>query len=139
MMLDRKILLYGLMQLAPRLLLAVLFSLATLVISAFGQQATIVGTVTDPTGSVVPSVKITITNIDTGLTRTILTNESGQYVVPDVHIGHYTIKAEAAGFKTAEQKDVVLQVGDRTRLDFQLQLGGASETITVEANAVRVQ
>jgi len=46
---------------------------------------------------------------------------------------------EAAGFKTAEQKDVVLQVGDRARLDFQMQVGGAQETVTVEANAVRVQ
>ena len=49
------------------------------------------------------------------------------------------MKAEAAGFKTAEQKGIVLQVGDRTRLDFQMQLGGAQETVTVEANAVRVQ
>jgi hypothetical protein len=106
---------------------------------AAAQDASIVGTVTDPTGSVVAGVQITITNLDTGLTRTIPTNESGQYVLADLHIGHYTVKAESPGFKVAEQKNVVLQVGDRTRLDFQLQLGGAAETVTVEANAVRVQ
>jgi len=106
---------------------------------ALAQDASIVGTVTDPTGSVVPNVQITITNIETGLTRTIKTNETGQYVAPDLPIGHYTIKAEGSGFKAAEQKNVILNVGDRTRLDFQLQLGGAQETITVEADPVRVQ
>src|SRR4029077_16080891 len=60
-------------------------------------------------------------------------------VVPDLHIGHYMVKVEAGGFKTTEQKDVVLNVGDRTRLDFQLQLRSATDTATVEADAVRVQ
>ena len=107
---------------------------------AFGQDAaTIVGTVTDPSGSVIPNVKITVTNTETGLTRSISTSESGQYVIPDLHIGHYNVKAEAGGFKTAEQNDIVLQVLDRTRLDFQMQVGGSAETITVEATAVRVQ
>src|SRR2546423_899001 len=106
---------------------------------AFGQEATVVGTVTDPSGSVIANVKITITNVETGLVRTTTSNESGQYVVPDLHIGHYNVKAESSGFKAAEQKGIVLQVGDRTRLDFLMQLGGASETVTVEANAVRVQ
>jgi hypothetical protein len=106
---------------------------------ALAQEATIVGTVTDPSGSIIGSAKVTVTNVETSATRTILTGDSGQYVVPDLHIGHYTVKIEAAGFKTVEQKDVVLQVGDRIRLDIQMQVGGAQETVTVEANAVRVQ
>jgi hypothetical protein len=106
---------------------------------ALAQDASIVGTVTDPTGSVVPNVQIIITNIETGLTHTIKTNDTGQYVAPDLPIGHYTVKAEGSGFKAAEQKNVILNVGDRTRLDFQLQLGGTQETITVEADPVRVQ
>jgi Carboxypeptidase regulatory-like domain len=106
---------------------------------ALAQDASIVGTVTDPSGSVVPDVQITITNIETGLTHAIKTNETGQYAAPELHIGHYTVKAEGAGFKAAEKKNVVLNVGDRTRLDFQLQLGGAQETVTVEADPVRVQ
>src|ERR671924_1738511 len=106
---------------------------------AFAQEATMVGTVTDPSGSVIANVKITMTNTETGLARTITTNESGQYVVPDLHIGHYNVKAEAAGFKVAEQKGIVLQVGDRARLDFQMQVGAASETVTVEAAPIRVQ
>jgi carboxypeptidase family protein len=115
---------------------ALLFCLPFLVLA---QEASIVGTVTDPSGSVMPNVKITITNAETGLSHTITTNDAGQYVVPDLHIGHYTVKAEASGFKTAEKKDVVLTVGDRTRLDFQMQVGGATETVTVEAAAIHVQ
>jgi len=68
-----------------------------------------------------------------------VTGDSGQYVLPDLKIGHYDAKAEASGFKIAEQKGLVLQVGDRARIDFQMQLGGAQETVTVEANEVRVQ
>jgi hypothetical protein len=106
---------------------------------AFGQDATIVGTVTDPSGASVPNVKIAVTNTETGLIHTVTTNDAGQYVIPDLKIGHYDAKAEASGFKVAEQKGVVLQVGDRQRLDFQMQMGAAQETVVVEANAVRVQ
>src|SRR5216684_3314349 len=107
--------------------------------SAFGQEATIVGTVTDPSGSVIANVKITATHMETSLTHTFTTNEAGQYVAVDLPVGHYNIKAEASGFKVAEQKGLVLQVGDRARVDFQMALGAASETVTVEANAVSVQ
>jgi len=106
---------------------------------SFAQNATIVGTVSDPSGAVMPNVNITITNPQTGWSRTIPTNDSGQYVVPDIQIGHYNIRAEASGFKAAEQKDIVLQVGDRLRVDFQMKVGTTAETITVEANAIAVQ
>jgi hypothetical protein len=120
--------------------LAVLcLALVALSFTVKAQDATIVGTVTDPSGASVPNVKITITSIETGLTKTATTADSGTYVIPELKIGHYNARAEAAGFKIAEQKDLVLQVGDRARIDFQMQLGGAQETVTVEANAVRVQ
>ena len=103
------------------------------------QDASVVGTVTDPSGAAVPNARITLTNAETGLTHTVVTTDSGQYAIPELKIGHYDAKAEAAGFKVAEQKGLVLQVGDRDRVDFQMQVGAAQETITVEANAVRVQ
>src|SRR5258706_16130156 len=120
---------------------ALLLGLLVLGISsqAFGQNATVVGTVTDPSGAAVANATITITRTETGQVFHLVSNGDGQYVAPDLPIGHYNLKIEATGFKTAEQKGVVLQVGDRTRLDFQLPVGGASETITVEANEVRVQ
>jgi hypothetical protein len=105
----------------------------------FGQEATIVGTVTDPSGAAVPNVDITITNTETGQIRKLATNAEGQYVAPDLKIGHYTLRAEAKGFKTAERKDLTLQVGDRARIDFPMQVGTAQETVTVEATAVAVQ
>jgi len=106
---------------------------------ALAQEATIVGTVTDPSGAAVTNATITITNNDTGVERTLPSNTDGQYVAPDLHIGHYTVRATAAGFKVAEQKNITLNVGDRTRIDFKLQVGSAQEQVTVEANAVAVQ
>ena len=106
---------------------------------SFAQNATIVGTVTDPSGAVMPNVNVTLTNPATGWTRTIPTNDAGIYIAPDISIGHYNVKAEATGFKTSEQKDVVLQVGDRLRVDFQLKVGTSTETVTVEANPLAVQ
>jgi Carboxypeptidase regulatory-like domain/TonB dependent receptor/TonB-dependent Receptor Plug Domain len=106
---------------------------------AMAQEATIVGTVTDPSGAAVPSVTITITSLDTGISRTLKTSSEGQYVAPDLRIGHYTVRAEATGFKSVEQKGLVLTVGDRSRVDFKLTLGGTSEQVTVEAAAIAVQ
>ncbi len=103
------------------------------------QEATIVGTVTDPSGAAVANAKVTLTNVETGVAKVETTNDSGQYNAVDIHIGHYDIKAEAGGFKTVERKGMVLQVGDRARADFQLQVGGQQETVTVEANTIAVQ
>jgi hypothetical protein len=106
---------------------------------AFSQEATILGTVTDPSGAAVPNVGVTITNVDTGTVTHLTTNDVGQYVAPDLQIGRYNVDAKAANFKLAEQKNIALQVGDRHRVDFQLQLGNTQESVTVEANAVQVQ
>src|SRR5438309_5474157 len=103
------------------------------------QEATIVGTVTDPSGAAVANAKVTLTNVDTGVSKAYTTNDSGQYTAVDIHIGRYTVRVEMSGFKTAERKDLMLQVGDRARADFQLAVGGSSETVTVEANTIAVQ
>src|SRR5579872_413848 len=112
------------------------FAFASIV---WAQEATIVGTVTDQTGSVVPNVSLTVTNTDTSQSRKITTNESGQYVVPGLITGHYSLKAEAPGFKAAERTGIVLNVGDRDRVDFTMQVGETRESINVEATAVQVQ
>ena len=122
-----------------RLLLTLLLFITVSASLCLAQEATIVGTVMDPTGAAVPNASIVITNTDTGITRTITTGTDGQYVAPDLHIGRYVIRAQATGFKAGEHKDLLLQVGDRTRVDFSLQVGNTQETITVEANPVAVQ
>jgi Carboxypeptidase regulatory-like domain len=106
---------------------------------AAAQEATIVGTVTDPSGSVVPNVAVTITNVKTGAIRTLTTNDVGQFVAPGLPIGTYDLKAEASGFKVEESKGVVLNVNDRIRVDFQMKMGTKAETVSVESNAVAVQ
>ena len=106
---------------------------------ALAQQATIVGTITDPSGAAAPGVPITVTNVDTGQIRHIVSNDVGQYAVPDINIGHYNIRVDAPGFKEAERNDLVLQVGDRARVDFALELGAITESVKVEANAIAVQ
>src|SRR5258706_8853278 len=120
-------------------LLLLVVALVAMPSRTFGQSATVVGTITDPSGGSVAGVTITITSASTGAVKTFTTNESGQYVAADLAIGHYSIKANAAGFKVVEQKDVTLTVGDRLRIDFQMAVGAASETVTVEANAIAVQ
>src|SRR5512147_1702513 len=121
------------------LCLFLLCILLLMALPAFAQEATIVGTVTDPGGAAVPNVSITITNLDTGLARTLNTNEVGQYVAPGLRIGHYSLRAQGTGFKVVERKDIVLNVGDRTRVDVQLQIGQTQETVTVEATGITVQ
>ena len=120
------------------LLILALF-LAVMPSLTYGQTATIVGTVTDPSGAVVPNVTVTVTNTATGRVITIPTNDAGQYVVPDIPIGKYDVKATAPGFKVAERKGIVLNVNDRDRVDFQMNIGATTETVTVEANALTVQ
>jgi len=117
----------------------VLLILLALPFLAAGQEATIVGTVTDTSGGVVPNVKVTITGVGTGTVHTFATNDVGQYVAPNLPVGKYDVKAQASGFKTEESKGVVLDVNDRIRVDFQMKVGTAVETISVEANAVKVE
>jgi len=93
-----------------------LSSLLRLTSVSFGQNATIVGTVTDPSGAVMPNVNITVTNTETSWARTIPTKRLRPVRRPEYsNWSLHTVKAEASGFKIAEQKDVVLSVGDRLR------------------------
>src|SRR5271157_1199118 len=116
-----------------------LLAMVCLPFLAYGQTATIVGTITDPSGAVVPNVTITVTHVETNRAITLTSNEAGQYVVPDIPIGHYNVKASVTGFKVAERTGIVLNVSERERVDFQLALGTTAQSVSVEANAVAVQ
>src|SRR5215510_4174921 len=82
--------------------------------------ATLVGTVTDPGGSVVPGAQVTARNVDTGLTRTTTTSEAGTYRIEFLPVGKYTVEVSFTGFKKAFLNDVVLQVNDTARVDVTL-------------------
>jgi hypothetical protein len=117
--------------------------IAALVIAAgamaFAQTATILGTVTDSTGAVVPSATITITSTATSASRTLQTNAAGNFNAPELPIGPYSVRAEQHGFKTYSRTGIVLSSGDTARVDVVMQVGELTESVTVEAEAVRVQ
>jgi hypothetical protein len=115
------------------------FSLGLLAVQAFAQEATIVGTVTDPSGASIPNAAVTTVNTQNNQVTHFVTSSDGQYVAPGLQVGHYSVRVEVPGFKKAEQKDIVLNVGDRARVDFKLEIGSATESVTVEATPVAVQ
>ena len=115
--------------------------LVVVVMPAVAQRstATVRGVVRDATQAVLPGVTITVTNQDTGLTRTTVTNASGSYSVPELPVGRYTVGAELVGFKSASRTGVLLRVADDFGLDFELEPGAVSEVVTVEATATPVK
>ena len=97
--------------------------------------ATLVGTVTDPSGAVISGATITVANVRTGVVRKSQTNETGAYEVPLITVGEYTIAAEQAGFKRAERTGVTLDAGQKAKIDLVLQVGDVMESVTVSAAA----
>ena len=91
--------------------------------SAQRTTASIRGTVRDATQAVLPGVTVTATNEDTGLVRSVVTNESGVYSAADLPIGRYKIEAELPSFKKASRTGVVLRVADEFSVDFELSAG----------------
>jgi Carboxypeptidase regulatory-like domain len=91
---------------------------------AYGQgAASIVGTVEDPTGAVVPNAKIAITNMDNGFVRTTTSDSAGSYKAPELPAGKYALKAEASDFKTYERTAITLNLNDTVRVDASHQIG----------------
>jgi len=97
--------------------------------------ATLVGRVSDQTGAVVPGVTITIVNQDTGFSRTVTTDQGGDYVAPTLPAGVYKITAEVTGFKKAVISDISLQVAQTPRVDIVLNVGDTAEQVEVTASA----
>ena len=89
------------------------------------------GTVADATGAVVPGAGVTVTNQETGLQRETSTNERGDYTFPYLPVGIYTVQANTEGFQQARRTDVVLNVNQTLRVDFDMVIGEVTETIEV--------
>src|SRR5713101_10128785 len=100
---------------------------------------TIVGTVQDTQGKVVPKATVTLTNTDKNIVvLKVETNGRGDYVAPLLPIGHYSITSELAGFKKATRTNVVLNVNDHLTINFTLEPGSVQEQVTVEADPLQV-
>ncbi|MEO8049057.1 MAG: TonB-dependent receptor [Acidobacteriota bacterium] len=101
--------------------------------------ADILGTVTDSSGAVLVGAKITVENPETGLTRTATSDSSGNYAIALLPTGRYNIKVEQAGFRVATITSVALAIGDRARQDIRLEVGQATESVQVSAQASALQ
>lgn len=95
--------------------------------------ATINGTVTDPSGAAIPSAKVTATNRATGLVRGVETTDAGLYSLSRLPAGTYDVAIEAQGFKSARQQEIRLSVGALLTIDVRLEIGAATEQVTVSA------
>jgi len=102
-------------------------------------NATLLGTVTDSSGAAVGNVKVVITETNTGISRTSETNDSGNYVFPDLPPGTYTVTAELAGFKREARAGIDVIVNTTQRVDLVLQPGSIGDTITVNAETPILQ
>ncbi len=100
----------------------------------FGQNATFTGHVTDSSGALVAKAQVTIHNQETGVNVKTITSGVGDYTVPYLRPGTYTVSAKAEGFKIIVKTDITLQVAQTAVIDFSLQVGDATQTITVKAD-----
>src|SRR5262245_42851495 len=121
----------------------ILFVLVALFLSCtqMWAQATaqISGTVKDQSGAVLPGVEVTATQTDTGIARSVVTNETGSYVLPNLVTGPYKLEAALPGFRTFVQTGIVLQVNTAPVVNPVLEVGQVSEQVEVEANAALVE
>jgi Carboxypeptidase regulatory-like domain/TonB-dependent Receptor Plug Domain len=113
--------------------------LLTSTINAQSDYGSIAGFVKDPSGAVVPKVKVLIKNEATAEQQTITTNESGYYAKPNLQPGYYTVSAEASGFKKYSSSHNQLSPNSTLSLDISLALGSATETVEVSATNAALQ
>lgn len=98
-------------------------------------MGTIVGTVVDSSGAIVPNGAVTLTQLGTDTKTSVKTDAQGTYIATPLRIGSYSVTVEAHGFKTETRTGIVLQVQDRLKVDFKLQVGSVNETVTVQSAA----
>ena len=121
--------------LVRRVFSSVLITVAVLLPNYLMAQASytaqIRGTVTDQTGAIIQNATVTITNVGTNISTVAKTDSKGLYLLPGLRPDTYVIKAEAAGFRGQEKKDIVLQVAQQTTINFGLAPGGVITTVEV--------
>src|SRR5277367_894195 len=100
-----------------------------------GSQGSISGTVTDQSGAAIPMARVTITDQQRNVSRVLTTDSSGAYAAPDLIPSTYTVRVEFQGFKNADRRDLLLEVGQDVRLDVPMQTGDQTETVVVTGEA----
>jgi Carboxypeptidase regulatory-like domain/TonB dependent receptor len=112
-----------------------------LCVPAFSQGSfgRILGTVTDQSGGVVANATVTVIDTQRGVSKTLITDDAGEYNAPNLTPGNYTVRAEAKGFKKLERQSIVLEVGKEVRIDLTVQPGEQEQTVTVTEAAPLVE
>ena len=114
-----------------RTILLFVTALFSLTLRGWAQDtATIVGTVTDRSGAVIPDVKVTVSNPEKGFDRELQTNSAGDYTAAKVPIGNFVVTAEKSGFQRFVHTGITLAVGQTQRIDFQLTVGQVTQQVT---------
>lgn len=121
------------------LLAAACMFVLTSPLSAQDATGIVLGTVTDPQGSVIPGAQVTVTNTGTQQKTTALTGPDGSYRVTNLPIGSYIVSAEHTGFTTVRTQPQKLQINQSLRFDIKLQVGSAQTTVEVAADAAQVE
>jgi len=104
-----------------------------------GSSARILGTVTDQSGGVVAGATVSVVDTERGVTRTLTTDDAGEYNAPNLTPGNYLVRVEASGFKKIERTGVVLEVGKEVRVDLTVQPGEQAQTVTVTESVPLVE
>src|ERR1700743_3473777 len=105
------------------ILLGLLIAIGSAKAIAQYEDGSLIGTIHDASGAVVPNASITVTNVNTGIVMKVVSNGSGDYEVPSLHVGVYSIKADATGFASAEAKNINIAVATRQHIDLTLSIG----------------
>jgi outer membrane receptor protein involved in Fe transport len=119
--------------------LGLLIAIGSIKAIAQYEDGSLIGTIHDASGAVVPNATITVTNVNTGITAKVVSNSSGDYEVPSLHVGVYSIKAEATGFASAEAKNISIAVAARQHIDLTLNVGQAATTVEVSDVALQIE
>ena len=103
-----------------------------------GGNSSILGTVTDNSGAVVANASVNITNVNTGQIAHTTTGSSGDFTVPSLNSGNYSVTVEAPGFQKSVTNDISLSVDQKARVNVSLKAGAVSTTVEVNATAVNL-
>src|SRR5262245_23537621 len=101
-------------------------------------NASVLGTVTDSGGGVIPGASVQVKNIATGRVQEVPTDEQGRYTIADLPIGNYEVQASRAGFQTTVRRGITLTVGAQSIVDVSLAVGQGQETVTVQADVWQI-
>ena len=124
-----------------RFAFVLLFSMVLLTAAAMAQvvTGTISGTVTDSTGAVLPGAKVVIQNEDTGISRTVTTDNAGRYSAPSLSLGGYRVTVTLEGFQSGVRSGILLTVGRDAVVNLELSVGAVSQQVEVKEEAPLVQ